>query len=254
MTITTNSSAETLALETQLEKLESRAEAIDDDINDARAEIDAARAAFINDGTAKSRMMEAERDLSALKGAADALKIQIAAVETSLEKSHAADVRQRKSRDALELALQVETERRAAFERAAVTLETIANDLPATVAHIKTAALTSKRLSNLLASDNPPKFTGEELRRMQDLATEDVISVKAQIYMQASENAALIQFRDILERAINGFSVAPPAPSAAPADLSDINLMAGIDVQMREILVAHKMGQVDTILAEQKSG
>ena len=60
--------------------------------------------------------------------------------------------------------------------------------------------------------------------------------MKAQIYMQASENAALIQFRELLERAVNGFSVEKPAPSAAPADLSDLNAYASANVELNMML------------------
>ena len=236
MNITTNASAETLALETQLEKLQDRSEAIADDIAEARENVADVQRRFIADTASHADLIAAEQSAAALENAASVLNTQIAAQETALERQHKSDERQRKAREALLLASQVETERRAAFERAAVTLEAIATDLPAAVSHIKNAALTSRRLRNLLAGDNPPKFTPDEMRRLNDLSSEDVISVKAQIYMQASENAALIQFRELLERAVNGFSVAPPAPSAAPADLSDLNAYARANVELNMML------------------
>lgn len=253
MRITTANSSEVLSLETQLEKLENRAEEIAADIKSARADVADVQRRFIADTASHADLIAAEQSAAALESAASVLNTQIAAQETALERQHKIEARQKKRVEAEQLAATIERERQATFERASLVLEAITTDLPQVVAHMRNTAQTSKRLSNLLASDNAPKFEGADARRMNDLATEDAVSVRAQIYRQSADNEAAQTFRDLLEKLVNGFSVAPPAPAAAPADLSDINRLASVNVEFRGMLQNRLTSQLDGMIEARES-
>lgn len=253
MRISTQSKAETIALETELERLEERAESIESDIAEARQNVADVQGRFIDGSATQGDLLTAEQTAAALESAAAMLQTRIAAKEKEVEKAHAAEVRDRKHSEALQIAAAFEAERAAAFSAAAATVEALAT-LPAILEMIGRASFQARRLRNLINSDNGPHFTVEDARRLEDLASEDSASMRATFYKENRDSPAVNTFRQLLEGVATGFTVAPPAPAAAPADLSDINFFAGADVQMRGMLKNRLSTQLDGMIAERENG